>query len=76
MSVKRVNLLADFTFFAPDGAVRTFSAGVRNLPVAAAAAAAAAGQLGKLPRAKPVLKVPAKTAVKPAAKPARKSAKR
>ncbi len=72
MSVKRVNLLADFTFFAPDGAVRTFSAGVRNLPAAAATAAAAEGRLGKLPRAKPAPKAPAKTAAKPARKPAKR----
>lgn len=74
MSVKRVNLLADLTFHAPDGAVRIFGAGVRNLPLAAAKAAEDAGKLGPLPKAaqapKPAAKAPA--ARKPS-KPAKKA---
>ncbi|MFZ5719207.1 MAG: hypothetical protein ACOY5Y_07035 [Pseudomonadota bacterium] len=55
MTLKRVNLLADFTF-RTEGGERTFTAGNRNLPADAAAEAARLGLLGKSPARKPAAK--------------------
>lgn len=70
----RVNLLADFEYrLAGDAKPRTYSAGVRNLPSAAAQAARAAGLLGSLPKP-PRAVAPKPAAAKPA--PAKRAARR
>lgn len=73
----RVNLLADFEYrLAGDAKPRTYSAGVRNLPVEAAQAARAAGLLGPLPKAPspPRAAAPKAAVAKPA--PAKRAARR
>lgn len=78
MTVKRANLLADFTFHAPGEPERAFTAGERNLPPAAYAAAKARGLLGPdpaAPKAAPKAKTPAKAKARAKAKAARGPAK-